>query len=82
MKFPATTSAVFFFDVGRTKIVLSTPLRSSPICASIPRRWAPRWQTTNRMPFGFEARHPGWIVMPTVGHRFLRDGHNRLRTVS
>jgi len=20
--------------------------------------WAPRWQTTNRMPFGFEARHP------------------------
>ena len=21
-------------------------------------RWAPRWQTTNRIPFGFEARHP------------------------
>jgi hypothetical protein len=22
------------------------------------RRWAPRWQPTSRMPFGFEARHP------------------------
>lgn len=22
------------------------------------RRWAPRWQPTPRMPFGFEARHP------------------------
>jgi hypothetical protein len=22
------------------------------------RRWAPRWQPTDRMPFGFEARHP------------------------
>jgi hypothetical protein len=22
------------------------------------RRWAPRWQPTARMPFGFEARHP------------------------
>ena len=22
------------------------------------RRWAPRWQSTARMPFGFEARHP------------------------
>jgi hypothetical protein len=22
------------------------------------RRWAPRWQPTERMPFGFEARHP------------------------
>jgi hypothetical protein len=22
------------------------------------RRWAPRWQPTTRMPFGFEARHP------------------------
>jgi hypothetical protein len=21
-------------------------------------RWAPRWQTTTRMPLGFEARHP------------------------
>ena len=21
-------------------------------------RWAPRWQTTDRMPFGFQARHP------------------------
>ena len=21
-------------------------------------RWAPRWQTTERTPFGFEARHP------------------------
>jgi len=21
-------------------------------------RWAPRWQATTRMPFGFEARHP------------------------
>ena len=24
-------------------------------------RWAPRWQTTNRMPFGFEARHPAGL---------------------
>jgi hypothetical protein len=22
------------------------------------RRWAPRWQPTDRMPRGFEARHP------------------------
>ena len=25
------------------------------------RRWAPRWQPTERMPFGFEARHPAGL---------------------
>jgi hypothetical protein len=64
MKFPAATSAVFFFDVGRAKncsfhtfpVIASLRLDSAPWDNSKD-RCGPRWQTTNRMPFGFEARH-------------------------
>jgi hypothetical protein len=64
MKFVAI-SAVFFFDVSRAKnCSFHTFAVMAGLRLDITRwdnytcRWAPCWQTTNRMPFGFEARHP------------------------
>jgi hypothetical protein len=64
MKFPAATRAMFFFGVGRAKncsfhtfaIIARLRLDTAP-WDNFTDRWAPWWQTTNRMPCGFQARH-------------------------
>jgi len=83
MKFPAATSAVFFFGVGRAKKLFFPHL-----CGH--RQSTPRYRAVGQFHRSLGAAlasyesdavrlrsaASGWVVMLTVGHRFLHDGHN------
>jgi hypothetical protein len=82
MKFPAATSAVFFFDVGRAKncsfhtFPVIAGLRLDTAAGQLHQSLGAALASYESDPVRFRSAASGWVVIPAVGHRFLSDGDN------